>query len=79
MTENVDAISSDQFFNDIMQGFEEASQYARGQLDLRVTQVQVVETSPNTTIVRAGSAMLTNSSPHRASTTAAKIRGKKES
>ena len=38
-TEDEDTISGDQFFNDIMAGFEEARQAVRGEKELRTTYV----------------------------------------
>lgn len=51
MKNNEETVTSEQFFDDIMQGFEEASQYARGQADLRVTHVEIIAASPVDTIV----------------------------
>ena len=91
MDKDAERVSSDQFFNDIMQGFEEASQYARGQANLRVTQVEIVEASPTATMVRAGSVKIKNTAssasavsqnnkpaPRRGMISAAKTEAKKK-
>lgn len=41
-----DAISSEQFFNDITEGYEELQQFLRGDLKLRMTYVETVDSAP---------------------------------
>ena len=52
MSNDEEKISSEQFFDDMMRGFEEASQFARGQTTLRVTRVDVKVPAPETTVLK---------------------------
>ena len=51
MDRSEDTVSRDQFFHDIMQGFEEAPAFARRQKNLRVTHARIENTGPADTVV----------------------------
>ena len=51
MSRRENAVTSDQFFADIMQGCDDASQFLRGEVELRVTHVEMIESSPAETTV----------------------------
>ena len=52
MSKSQDVVTSDQFFADIMQGCEEASQYLRGETQLRTTRIRIVADSSTDTTVK---------------------------